>query len=165
MLSIHALPLVIQLGGPVLLLIWLARSRGSINLWLVKAASTLIYLIAIHVGGLWVVLPWYATLAFVLGFVAVVVYRAGRIRDLPWAAPIRWPSIGGHAVVAVSAIALLGVVLAGRRPPSIPIVDLKFPLANGVLPGRECRQHAVDQRASHDAGAALSCVPWAKLWN
>ena len=91
------------------------------------------YILAIGVAGLWLVLPWW--LPFAYG--AVVVWtiarqlRGGDHRPQGPPAASRLVvtvSIGGLAVLLMG---IVGLALAGRRPPG-DSVDLTFPLGSGT---------------------------------
>jgi hypothetical protein len=134
MLSLHGIPLVLQVGVPIVLLVWLACGRNaSINQWLAKAAISVLYLGAVHIAGLWVLLPWYTAAMFIAVLVGIVMCQVSLIRRLPWrAARIASPSVVARAAVATSAVVVLVTATIGRQPPSEVLVDLQFPLRNGV---------------------------------
>lgn len=132
MLSLHGLPLAVQIGLPLLALCWVAMSRHrSIGQWLLEVAVLVVIMLAAHLGGLWTVLPWYTTFGFAVLLAITAFRQRDALRDLPW-----WSAAGGRAiavrlVVAVAAVVLFSVVLMGRRPPG-PAVDLHFPLEGGT---------------------------------
>ena len=128
------LPLVSQLVLPVSLLAWLAFGRHAMKArFIAVAALVATYVLAIGIAGLWLVLPWW--LPFVYG--AVVVWTiARRLRGGD-----HWPQqprafwgVVVTVLIGAFAVLLLGIVglaLAGRRPPGDP-VDLTFPLGSGT---------------------------------
>ncbi len=134
MLSLHGIPLALQVGIPIGLLIALARARhASISRWLVSTTIAFVYLWAVHVAGLWVVLPWYTALVLMVGLAGLVAWQIPRIRRLPWTAPrMAWTSLVWRAVLAIVAVGALAAATVGRQPVAEHIVDLQFPLHDGV---------------------------------
>jgi hypothetical protein len=133
MLSLHGWPIALQTGVPALLLAWVIAGRHrSITAFLVKLVAVVLSLVAIHLGGLWVVLPWYTTLGFLVLVFAGVFQQRSRIRSLPWRAPLSWGARLVHAAAMAVAIGLFAGVVLGRLPPAAPVVELQFPLANGT---------------------------------
>jgi hypothetical protein len=128
------LPLVSQLVVPVSLLAWLAFGRHATKARSsVVAALVAAYVVAIGIAGLWLVLPWW--LPFAYG--AVIVWTiAHALRDSDGGAPrprgVREPVV--TVLIGALAVLLLGIVglaLAGRRPPGDP-VHLAFPVRSGT---------------------------------
>jgi hypothetical protein len=134
MLSVHAIPLALQLAVPVLLLGWFARGRhASISQWLVHALIVGLYLVAVHVTGLWLLLPWYTAGVFGVALVGTALLQIQRARRLPWRAlRIGWVAAVVRIVIATFAVAVLVVAVMARRAPEGHIVELQFPLRNGV---------------------------------
>ena len=128
------LPLVSQLVVPLSLLAWLAFARHAMKARVIAVTALVAtYILAIGVAGLWLVLPWW--LPFAYG--AVVVWtiarqlRGGDHRPQGPPAASRLVvtvSIGGLAVLLMG---IVGLALAGRRPPG-DSVDLTFPLGSGT---------------------------------
>ena len=128
------LPLVSQLVVPISLLAWLAFARHAMKARAIAVTALVAtYILAIGVAGLWLVLPWW--LPFAYG--AVVVWtiarqlRGGDHRPQGPPAASRLVvtvSIGGLAVLLMG---IVGLALAGRRPPG-DSVDLTFPLESGT---------------------------------
>jgi hypothetical protein len=127
------LPLVAQLIVPVVLLVWLVRSPASDARFIAVAGLVATYILAIGISGLWLVLPWW--LPFAYG--AVVVWtvarrlRGGAVRTQR---PRAVRGLGGTVLIGGLAVLFLGVVglaLAGRRPPGDP-TDVSFPLGSGT---------------------------------
>jgi hypothetical protein len=134
MLSLHAIPLALQLVVPILLLGWFARGwNDSISGWLAKAATILLYLGAVHVAGLWVLLPWYTAAAFVIGLIGIALLQIRRVQRLPWRAS-RAASLSAvvGGIIATFAVAVLVATAMARRVPAEHVVELQFPLRNGV---------------------------------
>ena len=88
MLALHVTSLALQVAVPVLLLGWFARGRSvSISGWLARATAIMLYLGAVHVAGLWMLVPWYTTAVFVMGLSVALLaitfaLRAGNMRAL-----------------------------------------------------------------------------------
>jgi hypothetical protein len=133
MLSIHGLPLAIQLFVPTLLLVWLARGghRGVAE-WTFRILIVSTILLGVHAGGLWVVLPWYTTAIFAPVLAVIVLRQRAAIRSAPRAGPVTSPRAAVDATIAIAAVALLTIVVLGRRPPPEPMVELQFPLRDGT---------------------------------
>jgi hypothetical protein len=116
------------------LLAWLAFARHAMKARAIAVTALVAtYILAIGVAGLWLVLPWW--LPFAYG--AVVVWtiarqlRGGDHRPQGPPAASRLVvtvSIGGLAVLLMG---IVGLALAGRRPPG-DSVDLTFPLGSGT---------------------------------
>ena len=128
------LPLLSQLMVPVSLLAWLAFARHPTKARAVMVAALVAtYVLAIGIAGLWLVLPWW--LPFAYGAVVVwTIARHFRGGDHQPQGPrgasglVVTVSIGALAVLLM---AIVGLALAGRRPPGDP-VDLTFPLGSGT---------------------------------
>ena len=134
MLALHGVSLALQVAVPVLLLGWLARGRSdSISGWLARATTIVLYIGAVHVAGLWMIAPWYTAAVFVVGLVAIGLLQVRRVQQLPWrAARVAWGSLIGGAIIATCTVAALVAAAVGRRVPGEHVVDLQFPLRNGV---------------------------------
>jgi hypothetical protein len=134
MLSLHAIPLALQLAIPLLLVGWFARSgNASIFQWLAKATIVLLYLGAVHVAGLWLLLPWYTAAVFVTSAGAIALLKLRHVRRLPWQAPrVAWFLVVAGGIIATFAVAVLAAGAQGRRVPQEQVVDLQFPLRHGV---------------------------------
>jgi hypothetical protein len=134
MLSLHATALALQLGVPILLLGWFARRRhGSLLQWVAQATIILLYLVAMHVAGLWMLLPWYTAAGFAIGLVAIALLHVRRVRRLPWRDPRpAWRSVVSSGIIATFAVAVLVAAAVARRPPEERVINLQFPLRHGV---------------------------------
>jgi hypothetical protein len=133
-LFVHGLPLALQVALPLVLLGWQAfGSERSFGWWLIKTATVVLYLIAVHVAGLWVLLPWYTGLVFLAAVGVVVLWQLPRIRLLPLMP--HCPSgmtIAGRGALVVVAMAVLGNAIAARQMPAVQKVDLEFPMSDGT---------------------------------
>jgi hypothetical protein len=134
MLALHVISLALQVAVPILLLGWFACGRsGSISGWLARATTMVAYLGAVHIAGLWMLVPWYTTAVFAMGLVAIGLLQVRRVQQLPWQAPrVAWSSLVAGAIVATFAVAVLVAAAMARRMPGEQVVDLQFPLRNGV---------------------------------
>ncbi len=134
MLSLHAVPLAVQFGVPILLLAGFALGRrASFSQWLARASMILFYLGALHVAGLWVLLPWYTAAVFAAALLAIALLQVRRMRRLPWRAPrVVWPAVVSSGIIGTFAVAVLLTAAVARRPPQDQVVDLQFPLRDGV---------------------------------
>jgi hypothetical protein len=128
------LPLVSQLVVPVSLVAWLAFGRHATKARSIAVAALVAtYVLAIGTAGLWLVLPWW--LPFAYG--AVVVWTIARQLRGGDHRPHRPRAASGlvlTVLIGALAVLLLGIVglaVAGRRPPADP-VDLTFPLQSGT---------------------------------
>ena len=128
MLFVAWVPLVLQLLVPLCLLSWLGFGRPwSIGAWASRAALAGCYFVAIGVGGLWLILPWYTPAVYGLLMLAALAHSFRRIRTGP-------RSRAGMTVVVVAAAGCAGLSLylvAGWRVPP-DAVELSFPLRNGT---------------------------------
>ena len=134
MLSLHAIPLVLQFAVPVLLLGWFARGRNaSISQWLVTTTVITLYLGAVHIAGLWVLLPWYTAAVFAIGLVVIALRQLRQVQRLPWTAPrVTWLPLIAKGIIATFAVAVLVAAAMARRVPPEQVIDLQFPLRHGV---------------------------------
>jgi hypothetical protein len=128
------LPLVSQVIVPVALLAWLAlgchatRARS-----IVVAALVATYVVAIGIAGLWLAFPWWLPLVYGAVVVWAIARRLRSGDDRTSRPRVGWElavtvSIGALALLLVG---IVGVALAGRRPPFEPI-ELAFPLRSGT---------------------------------
>ena len=135
MLFVVWLPLVFQLLIPLSLLAWIAVGRpSSISAWVVRSVLTACYLVAIGVGGLWLILPWYTPLFYgVLLLFAIVYSFRRRVRTMPISPPTRrsLADLILSAIVAVFFAGLSQYMISGWRTPP-DAVELSAPLRNGT---------------------------------
>jgi hypothetical protein len=128
------LPLLSQLIVPVSLLAWLAFGRHATKARsMVVAALVATYVVAIGIAGLWLVLPWW--LPFAYGAVGVWTIARG-LRGGDHRSQRHRTVRGVVATVLIGVVAgfllvIVGLAVAGWRPPGEPI-DLAFPLRSGT---------------------------------
>jgi hypothetical protein len=134
MLWLHGMLMALQVAVPAVLLLWLARGRNtSISQWVARATLVLLYLRAVHVAGLWLLLPWYTAMVFAGVAAGILMSQVPRIHRLPWTAPrAAWHSLLAQLFLAVFTIGTLLAAGLGRRPPTPAVVDLQFPLRGGA---------------------------------
>ena len=134
MLLLHAMPIALQLAVPILLLGWFARGRhGSLSQCLADASIVGLYLGAVHVAGLWVLLPWYTGGVLAIALLGMALWHLARVPRLPWRGPpLGWVAITVRGLVATFAVAVLGAAALARQVPREPLVELQFPLRNGL---------------------------------
>ena len=128
------LPLTTQLLIPLALIVWLARAGGGSKARLIAtAALAAAYVVAIAIGGLWLVLPWWMPFAYGAAILSSVVARWRRLDPVPTRAPGFRGRVATLTICAL-AVLFLGVTeraLAGREPPVEPI-DVAFPMKSGT---------------------------------
>ena len=134
MLAVHGISIVVQIIVPLVLLGWCAWSRSHSRLgWAFGTAVTGVFIVAVWVGGLWLVAPWYTPALWLLLLLAIVTRRWRETARLPWwpAPPAGSARLGLAAAATSASLLLLGYLLAGLTPPS-DTVELAFPLAGGT---------------------------------
>lgn len=134
MLAVQGLPLVLQAAVPLALLAWQALGPNrSIAEWLLKTVSVAAYLAAIHLVGVWLVLPWYTALVFLVLLAALLLRQMPAVRRLPWqsARPRRLALVGRVALLLIALLAL-AVAVRARQTPSDTVIELQFPLRGGT---------------------------------
>ena len=134
MLALHGTPILLQLVVPLVLLGWQAFSRDPSSCrWLIRTGAVLLYLVAIYVGGLWLVLPRYTAVVLMAALAATVLWQLRGVRRLPWRTNRpSWMAIAAGAAVAATAVVVFVISANARRIPNGPVVDLEFPLGNGT---------------------------------
>jgi hypothetical protein len=134
MWALHGIPLVLQVALPLALLGWQAfHPEPSICRWLINTGVVILYLSAVAVAGLWLLVPWYTGIGFILTAAALGLWQVPTVRRLPWRGERpSWASIGARMAVAATAILALAVAAAGRQLPPGDVVDLEFPLRDGT---------------------------------
>jgi hypothetical protein len=134
MLSVHGIPILLQLVVPLALLGWQAFGRDrTVAGWLVKNAIVTLYLAAVATAGLWVLVPWQTPAVLLLIVVAIALFQLRSVRRLPWRTHHpSWNSSAVRAAIGATAIFVLAASIDGRRIPSAPVVDLAFPLRHGT---------------------------------
>jgi hypothetical protein len=127
-------PLVFQLLGPLGLLAWLAFGRpSSASAWVIRAILTGSYIIAIGVGGLWLILPWYTPVIYGVLLLFAVLNSFRRTRGMP-VAPTSRRGLAGAILASIAALFFLGLagyMISGWHTPP-DAVELAFPLRNGT---------------------------------
>jgi hypothetical protein len=79
------------------------------------------------------VLPWYTALVLLAALTAMALWQLRAVYRLPWRTTRpAWLSILGRASLALLTSIVCAMAIAARQPPSEEIVDLQFPLADGV---------------------------------
>ena len=126
--------LLLQVGIPLLLAGLVALPARSRILKALQAFGAGAYLLAVHLAGVWLDVPWWTpwllwgifASAFVRGWTKS--FRKGRATWLTW---LTWLAIGAWALLAIGSAWLATTALLGRRPPPGPIIDLATPLPEG----------------------------------
>jgi hypothetical protein len=134
MLFVLWVPLVFQLLIPMSLLAWLAFGRpSSVSAWVIRAVLTACYLVAIGVGGLWLTLPWYTPVIYVVLLLFAIVYSFRRVRTVA-VFPTSRRGLAGLITVAIVAVFAFGMswyMISGWHTPE-DAVELSFPLRSGT---------------------------------
>ncbi|WP_052002970.1 M23 family metallopeptidase [Microvirga sp. BSC39] len=124
---------VLALGA----ILWLALRRPAsawdLGLWAMAGAALLL---AVRLAGIWTYLPLWTPLALggLLAFAAA--WSAWRLRGQRQSSPPswwRWAERATALALLGLGTALSGLALAGRTPPSDPILDFAFPLRDGAF--------------------------------
>jgi hypothetical protein len=134
-IGIYVIPLIAQMLVPLVLLGWQSLvAEHSRIAWIMKTSAVAAYLVAIAVAGLWLVVPWYVSVIYVLIFIALILRASLRIWQMAW-----WPrAAGGQVGIAIRGVVLIcsiGVVAyawGGRQLPASDPVDVRFPMRHGV---------------------------------
>lgn len=130
------LVIAIQIGLPVLLLVWLAASPATgVVAYAVHAAATASVLLALSLVAMWVMPPWWVPYLYGLTFAAVVAWHlaTGRIGAGLWSAD----RTATFALILLVALGVYGAhlsvkALAGRRLPIVETVNITAPFAAGT---------------------------------
>ena len=135
MQTLYVLPLVAQVIVPLALLTWLwfapHRSRAST---LLRLFMTTAYLVAIALAGLWLIVPWFLAIVYLV-IVALQAYGIARtVRSIPrWPQRrVEWFGLALNALMAIAFVGLAGTAVRARWPPEEQIVELEFPLRGGT---------------------------------
>jgi hypothetical protein len=128
-----ALLISLQLLLPLVLLgclaCWPARSVLGLA---AQIAATVSVLAALQIAGLWLIPPWWATLAYwLLLLIALVSASRRRPASVRSKGFVAWALPAVFALVAVYAGWIAASGWQGRDIPGGPIVDLQFPLRDG----------------------------------
>jgi hypothetical protein len=134
MLFVVWVPLVLQLLVAVGLLAWLAFGRPTSRTgWLLRAVLVASYLVAIGMGGQWLILPWYTPVIYGGLFFLALLRPLRRLESLP-AFPGSALRLAGTTIIGALLVLTVGLatyILIGWRTPPDP-VELSFPLRNGT---------------------------------
>lgn len=123
--------LLIQIAVPVLLLAALAVRTRSRAVKIAQAVAVSAYLLALHLAGLWMDLPWWTPWVLWAGFaVALVVGWRQRTAPLRSKRPRR-TAAWNWALAAVGFLWIAVTAAVSRQPPEGPVVDLASPLPPG----------------------------------
>lgn len=126
---------VLQIVIPVILLARLFEARRrSLLAWTIFIAGVAIYTVAIAIAGVWLVLPWYTGLAYLVVVALAVLWRAGDVRTLRWRPAGRFARVELAVAVLLFAGAsgLLVQSVSARRAPPGTAINLSFPLRGGT---------------------------------
>ena len=131
--SVYVLPLISQVAVPLALLAWLwfapGRCRAAALLRLFMTAT---YLVAIELTGLWLVVPWSLAIVYFI-ILVLAAYLIARRPVPPWPQQrVEWVGLALNALLAIAFAGLAGTAVRARWPPHEQIVDLEFPLRDGV---------------------------------
>jgi hypothetical protein len=126
----------LQVAVPLALILWLAIAPASdrVSLWSQVAATSLIVL-AIALAGVWLFPPWWAPWVFALLSLGAALIAFQRRSAAPlwpihrwrWGLTLLFASLAGFAAFQIANIVM------GRQPPTIPLVELGFPLRGGTF--------------------------------
>jgi Peptidase family M23 len=130
-----ALLLLTHLALPLGLLLWIAflPAPSRAGFW-VQAGATLLGLVMLKLGGIWLFPPWWVADVYLVALLALVGLAWRRRRPAPpW--PARWA--GWCQLVAFLALGAgsgfaIGQCLMGRSPPASRVVNLAFPFRGGT---------------------------------
>ncbi|HWQ39696.1 MAG TPA: M23 family metallopeptidase [Burkholderiales bacterium] len=119
---------------PLLLLTWQWRAHiASRAQWLARTAAFTAFFIALHLGGFWTVLPhWLSYVYFVLFVCASIASFRNAGHPSSSASPRLRIDVAVHAAFAVLFAAAALYAALGHLAPRTAMVDLAFPLGNGV---------------------------------
>jgi murein DD-endopeptidase MepM/ murein hydrolase activator NlpD len=122
---------LIQLLLPLALLLWLAFRPARHQLTrLIQIVSTAAILLALHLAGLWIVLPWWVPWLY-WGLFAVALWRGRRVPARSVMAAADYAQITVWAGVIGFGGWVSGQALAARTPPSGEIAVLAMPMKAG----------------------------------
>lgn len=123
--------MIIQVVVPLLLIAALAWRVNARSLAIVRALSVGLYLLGVHLAGLWMDLPWWTV------WLLWALFAASLMRSLTGRTASRAPVwLKAYALASWTALAALSAWLAGqaalgRIPPQGAAADLAFPLPPG----------------------------------
>jgi hypothetical protein len=131
---IPTIVILLQVVIPVALIARLLSARRfSLMAWMLFFTGVAAYIAAIGLAGVWLALPWYSGLVYLLILAAAVLWRASDIRRLRWRPRGRsgWAEVGVCAVLAVGMAALFVASVSSREAVTGAAVNLAFPLNGG----------------------------------
>jgi hypothetical protein len=131
---IPAIVVLLQVVIPVVVIARLFQARRlSLLAWMLFFAGAVSFIAAITVAGVWLALPWYTGLAYLLIVAAAVMWRSRDVRGLRWRPRGRfgWAELGICAVFATGTGILFVHSIASRQAPAAASINLAFPL-NGA---------------------------------
>jgi hypothetical protein len=124
-----------QLLLPLILIGWMlwlpARSRLG---FVVQCVGSFAAFAVMALRGIWLLPPWWTPYVFGAALVAAAWVGLHRRRPFTSGMPATWGAwIVAAAFVALGAASLMGTAdaLHSRTPPTLPVVNLAFPLAPG----------------------------------
>jgi hypothetical protein len=135
MVALHVVPLVIQVLVPGALLLWLVVGRTADGATaVVRVLAVAAYLVLITLAGLWLAVPWSASLVYMLLLVLNARSLPERIRSLPWSPRgyRQWTGFTVSVALAVGSLVLSVDTIRGWRPAEQRTVELAFPLRSGT---------------------------------
>jgi hypothetical protein len=128
--------MVLQVGLPVILLVWLARTQQPARFtWLLKTVIVLAYLVSLAVAGLWFILPWYLPWCYLIAAVMLAIRAALHVGSTAWLDTGKPRFALSSVALLFTAMASLGAtayLLSGWIPPAGPQVNLAFVLGQGT---------------------------------
>ncbi len=134
-----ALNLGVHLILPAALLLWLARSRAGSRLsWMLQTLAPLLGLLLLMLTGLWILLPWYSgVLWLVIGLVLAWRRARQQLGSLPWLVrPVSIRSLCLSLLIpgllCLIIMYQLRLSLSAWDPGNDLYVDIDFPLVEGT---------------------------------
>jgi hypothetical protein len=135
MLALHVLLFVAQAIAPLALLAWLwfAPCRSGATT-LLRMFMTTAYLVAIALASLWLIVPWFLALAYLVVVALRAYTMAPGVRSARWwpQRRVEWFGLALNGLMAIAFVGLAGTAVAARWPPQERLIDLEFPLREGT---------------------------------
>lgn len=124
--------LILQIGVPFALVLWQTMRDQTVAAWLIKTIIAIGYITVTMLTGIWLVAPWYLSIAFLAASAAMaVLMHPRRVRVSGSLPPHARVYLMVRGVLAILVIGLLWLSLESRRAPA-DVVDLTFPLHEGT---------------------------------
>lgn len=118
---------------PLLLLTWQWRAHvASRAQWLARTAAFTAFFIALHLAGFWTVLPHWLSYVYFMLFVAASIVSYRNAGQGTGATPRLRADVAVHAAFATLFAAAALYAALGHLAPRATMVELAFPLENGV---------------------------------